>query len=36
MYKMAMAESADSTQRTLAPGELTITSKIQVSFILTE
>ncbi|RXG32462.1 SIMPL domain-containing protein [Leeuwenhoekiella marinoflava] len=33
MYKMAMAEM-DSTQRTLAPGELTITSKIQVSFEL--
>ena len=35
MYKMAMAEM-DSTQRTLAPGELTITSKIQVSFELLE
>ena len=33
MYKVAMAEM-DSTQRTLAPGELTITSKIQVSFEL--
>lgn len=35
MYKVAMmSESMDSTQRTLAPGELTITSKIQVSFEL--
>lgn len=36
MYKVAMAESSDATQRTLAPGELTITSKIQVSFMLLE
>ncbi len=35
MYKVAMmSESMDSSQRTLAPGEITITSKIQISFEL--
>lgn len=34
MYKMAMSESMDSSQRTLAPGEMTISSKIQITFQL--
>ena len=34
MYKMAISESMDSSQRTLAPGEMTISSKIQITFQL--
>ena len=34
MYKMAMSESMDSSQRTLAPGEMTISSKLQITFHL--
>lgn len=32
MYKMAVAESMDGGRNTIAPGEITVTSKIQVSF----
>ena len=34
LYKMAVAESMDSSQNTLAPGEMTVTSEIQISFQL--
>ena len=34
MYKMAVTESMDASQNTLAPGEMTVTSEIQVSFQL--
>ena len=34
MYKMAVAESMDSGRNTIAPGEITVTANIQVSFAL--
>ncbi|PHQ28496.1 SIMPL domain-containing protein [Leeuwenhoekiella nanhaiensis] len=36
MYKMAVAESMDSGRNTIAPGEITVTSTIQVSFELVD